>query len=150
MSSVASRCWSETFSTPVTKKLCVRFVEVLGLGDSVIHSCHSPPAYPVSSKSSRCAASKGVSPSSITPQGSSKQVFPRPCLYCLSITISPSFVMAITFTQSGYSRIQYSGLMRPSGSRTTSFLAVSQGLRIRYSVETISHFPSSLIVFSIN
>ena len=42
-SSVASRCCSDFFSTPVARKQCVRFVIVPGFAESTISSFHSPP-----------------------------------------------------------------------------------------------------------
>ena len=43
-SSVASRCCSDVFSTPVARKQCVRFVIVPGFAERTISFFHSPPA----------------------------------------------------------------------------------------------------------
>lgn len=103
ISSVSSRCLCPDGFTPWATKQCVRLVVVLALPDIDIRCDHFPPIYPVSSSSSRLAASSGVSPFSITQAQISIHVFLIPYRNWRSITNRPSSVIAMTFTQSGYS-----------------------------------------------
>ena len=72
MSSVFSGCGVDVFLTPLARNVWQMLFIELGLGADSMNSCHSPPLYPVSSNSSRFAASMGDSPLSIPPAGISK------------------------------------------------------------------------------
>lgn len=98
MSSVRSRCCPSVRFTPVARKQWQMLFMVLVLADTAISSLHFPPLYPVSSSSSRRAASSGRSPSSHTPATISVPVSPSPWRYCLIITYSPCSVVAMTLT----------------------------------------------------
>ena len=103
MSSVLSKCWLLIGSTPFAKKQWQRLFVVLGLGEMVMSLLHAPPPKPVSSCSSRLAASSGSSSFSITPAQISFDTMPSPCRHWRSIIKFPLQSSAITFTQSGYS-----------------------------------------------
>jgi len=70
-SSVSSKCWPAIFSTSVARNVYERLVIVPGLAERTVKSFQLPFPYPVSSRSSRCAAWSGVSPFSATPATSS-------------------------------------------------------------------------------
>ncbi len=111
MSSPGSRARALTRRADFAKKCQQVLSWKAGFGDDDPRSIHSGLSNPVSSRNSRCAASFGLSPGSMTPPGISVVIDRLPKRYWRTTTTRASSVMAITFT---HGRVSKTSLVKRS------------------------------------